>query len=109
LSRLLSSLSPISGAFPVGGTSMCLHGWQFGVAVGVNCALGAFLSAGIGVYAPCVVLLALLGLHALGAYPIMMGTCGLVEPVASLRFFKNRPLCLGSVRRMAEWFMIVPQ
>jgi len=41
------------------------------------------------------VLLALLGLHPLGAYPIMMGTCGLVQPVASLRFFKSGRFAWG--------------
>src|SRR3981081_4860722 len=76
------------GAFPVGGEAMSLPGWRFGVAVAVNFVLGALMSVGIGAYAPCMVLLALLGLHPLGAYPIMMGTCGLVQPVASLRLFK---------------------
>jgi uncharacterized membrane protein YfcA len=58
--------------------------------------LGALMSVGIGAYAPCMVLLALLGLHPLGAYPIMMGTCGLVQPVASLRFFKTGRFSWGS-------------
>lgn len=77
------------GAVPVGGTAMGLGGWRFGVAVGVNFVLGALMSVGIGAYAPCMVLLALLGLHPLGAFPIMMATCGLVQPMASLRFFKT--------------------
>jgi uncharacterized membrane protein YfcA len=84
------------GAFPVGGEAMSLPGWRFGVAVGVNFVLGALMSVGIGAYAPCMVLLALLGLHPLGAYPIMMGTCGLVQPVASLRFFKTSRFSWGS-------------
>jgi Sulfite exporter TauE/SafE len=83
------------GAFPAGGTAMSLPGWRFGVAVGVNFVLGALMSVGIGAYAPCMVLLALLGLHPLGAYPIMMGTCGLVQPVASLRFFKTGRFAWG--------------
>jgi len=41
------------------------------------------------------VLLALLGLHPLGAFPIMMGTCGLVQPAASLRFFKTGRFAFG--------------
>jgi uncharacterized membrane protein YfcA len=83
------------GAFPTGGTAMGLFGWRFVVAVGVNFVLGALMSVGIGAYAPCMVLLALLGLHPLGAYPIMMGTCGLVQPVASLRFFKTGRFAWG--------------
>jgi uncharacterized membrane protein YfcA len=83
------------GAFPIGGTAMSLPGWRFAVAVSVNFLLGALMSVGIGAYAPCMVLLALLGLHPLGAYPIMMGTCGLVQPVASLRFFKSGRFAWG--------------
>lgn len=83
------------GAFPVGGTSMGLEGWRFGLAVGVNFVLGALMSVGIGPYAPSMVLLALLGLHPLGAFPIMMGTCGIVQPVASLRFFKTGRFAYG--------------
>jgi uncharacterized membrane protein YfcA len=83
------------GRFPVGGTAMGLEGWRFGVAVGVNFVFGALMSVGIGPYAPSMVLLALLGLHPLGAFPIMMGTCGIVQPVASLRFFKTGRFAYG--------------
>jgi uncharacterized membrane protein YfcA len=84
------------GALPVGGDALSLSGWRFALAVGVNFVLGALMSVGIGAYAPCMVLLALLGLHPLGAYPIMMGTCGLVQPAASLRFFKTGRFSWGT-------------
>ena len=74
---------------PGGGTAMDLPGWKFPLAVGVNFVLGALMSVGIGLYAPCMILLALLGLNPLGAFPIMMGACGLVQPVASLQFFRS--------------------
>jgi hypothetical protein len=74
---------------------MSLTGWRFGLAVSVNFVLGALMSVGIGAYAPSMVLLALLGLHPLGAFPIMMGTCGLVQPAASLRFFKTGRFAFG--------------
>src|SRR5580700_4195001 len=83
------------GAFPVGGTAMGLEGWRFGLAVGVNLILGALMSVGIGAYAPMMVTLALLGLHPIGAFPIMMGSCGLVQPVASLQFFKSGRFAFG--------------
>ncbi|HUI58689.1 MAG TPA: sulfite exporter TauE/SafE family protein [Steroidobacteraceae bacterium] len=85
----------ILGEHPEGGASMSLDGWRFYVAVGVNFILGALMSVGIGAYAPCMVLLALLGLNPLGAYPIMMGTCGLVQPAAGLRFFKTGRFAWG--------------
>src|SRR5262249_2299465 len=88
-------LIAILDARPLGGEAMSLPGWRFAVAVAVNFVLGALMSVGIGAYAPCMVLLALLGLHPLGAYPIMMGTCGLVQPVASLQFFRTGRFAWG--------------
>jgi uncharacterized membrane protein YfcA len=84
------------GWFPGGGEAMGLDGWRFGLAVGVNFVFGALMSVGIGPYAPSMVLLALLGLHPLAAFPIMMGTCGIVQPVASLRFFKTGRFDFGA-------------
>jgi uncharacterized membrane protein YfcA len=83
------------GALPGGGTAMGLVGWKFGLAVGINFILGALMSAGIGLYAPCMITLALLGMHPLAAFPIMMGACALVQPVASLRFFQTNKLAWG--------------
>jgi uncharacterized membrane protein YfcA len=83
------------GAFPVGGTAMGLGGWRFVAALGVNFALGALLTIGIGNYAPSVVVLSLLGLHPLAAFPIMMGTCGIVQPLAGLRFLNSGRFAWG--------------
>lgn len=83
------------GALPGGGTAMGLVGWKFGFAVAVNFVLGALMSAGIGLYAPCMITLALLGMHPLAAFPIMMGSCALLQPVASLRFFQTGAFAWG--------------
>ncbi|HEY4442679.1 MAG TPA: TSUP family transporter, partial [Steroidobacteraceae bacterium] len=83
------------GALPGGGTAMSLGGWKFGLAVGINFILGALMSAGIGMYAPCMITLALLGMHPLAAFPIMMGACALLQPVASLRFFQTGKFAWG--------------
>jgi uncharacterized membrane protein YfcA len=82
-------------ALPGGGTAMSLVGWKFGFAVAVNFVLGALMSAGIGLYAPCMITLALLGMHPLAAFPIMMGSCALLQPVASLRFFQTEKFAWG--------------
>jgi uncharacterized membrane protein YfcA len=84
------------GAFPAGGTAMGLAGWKFMLAVSVSLVLGALMTVGIGAYAPMMVMLALLGLHPLGAFPIMMGACGMLQPVASLRFFKSGRFAFGA-------------
>ena len=48
---------------PGGGVAMTLTGWRFAVAVAVNFVLGALMSVGIGLYAPCMIVVTLLGLH----------------------------------------------
>jgi uncharacterized membrane protein YfcA len=81
---------------PGGGTALTLAGWQFGVALAVNFGLGILMSAGIGLYAPCMITLALLGMHPLAAFPIMAGACAMVQPVAGLRFFQTGAFAWGT-------------
>ncbi|MGB6306411.1 MAG: sulfite exporter TauE/SafE family protein [Steroidobacteraceae bacterium] len=89
------------GALPGGGTAMSLGGWRFGLAVGINFVLGSLMSVGIGLYAPCMVALALLGMHPLAAFPIMMGSCALLQPIASLRFFQTGRFAWGPALGLA--------
>jgi uncharacterized membrane protein YfcA len=89
------------GVLPGGGVAMSLGGWKFGLAVAINFILGALMSAGIGLYAPCMITLALLGMHPLAAFPIMMGACALLQPVASLRFFQTGAFAWGPALGLA--------
>jgi len=77
------------GVLAPAGTAMALNGWRFALAVAVNFVLGALMCVGIGNYAPSMVILGLLGMHPLAAYPIMIGSDGLLIPVASLGFLKS--------------------
>jgi uncharacterized membrane protein YfcA len=77
------------GILPPTGTAMGLAGWRFVVAIGANFILGALMCVGIGNYAPSMALLALLGMHPIAAYPIMIGSDGVLIPVASLGFLKS--------------------
>jgi uncharacterized membrane protein YfcA len=81
---------------PGGGVAYTLTGWRLVVAVGVNFVLGALMSVGIGLYAPCMILVTTLGLHPLAAFPIMMGSCGLVQPTAALQFFRSGRFAFGT-------------
>ena len=72
------------GVLPPSGTAMGLSGWRFVIAVLANFAFGALMCIGIGNYAPSMVLLGLLGMHPIAAYPIMIGSDGVLIPVASL-------------------------
>jgi uncharacterized membrane protein YfcA len=103
------------GAFPPGGEAMGLSGWRFPLAVLVSFVLGALMCIGIGNYAPLMILLALLGMHPLAAFPIMMGSDGILQPVASLGFFRSGRfahvpalgLSLGSIAGVLVAFYIV--
>ena len=77
------------GVFPPGGEALGLSGWRFVLAVTASFVLGALMCIGIGNYAPLMILLALLGMHPLAAFPIMMGSDGILQPVASLGFFRS--------------------
>ena len=105
------------GAFPPGGTAFALAGWRFALAVGVSFVLGALMCIGIGNYGPIVIMLSLLGMHPLAAFPIMMASDGILQPVASLRFFRSGRfahgpslgLAIGGVFGVLVAFYIVKQ
>ena len=73
---------------PSGGAALELTGATLAVAVAINFVLGALMTLGIGLYAPCLILVSLLGMNPLAAFPIMMGSCAVLMPVASLRFMR---------------------
>ena len=82
LARLLSFT-------PAGGTALALSGTQLGIAITVNFVLGALMTLGIGLYAPCMILVSFLGMNPTAAYPVMMGSCAFLMPVASIRFLRS--------------------
>jgi uncharacterized membrane protein YfcA len=71
---------------PAGGDALRLRGGLLAVAVGCNFLLGALMTLGVGLYAPCLILVSLLGMNPIAAFPIMMGSCAFLMPVAGLRF-----------------------
>ena len=77
------------GMIPPSGTAMGLSGWRFAVAVLSNFVFGALMCIGIGNYAPSMVVLGLLGMHPIAAYPIMIGSDGVLIPVATLGFLRS--------------------
>ena len=54
-----------------------------------NFILGALMTAGIGLYAPCMAMLFFLGMSPLCIFPIMMGSCAFLMQVAGIRFIKK--------------------
>ena len=75
------------GLFPPGGDTL---GLTLAAALRsgspATSSLGALMTLGIGLYAPCMILVALLGMNPRAAFPIMMGSCAFLMPIGSLRF-----------------------
>ena len=77
------------GVLSEGGKEIGLTGIKLGIAIVGNFILGALMTLGIGLYAPCMALVYALGLSPLAAFPIMMGSCAFLMPFASIKFMKE--------------------
>jgi uncharacterized membrane protein YfcA len=86
-----------------GGDAIGLHNGKLMIAVGVNLILGALMTVGIGLYAPCMALVFALGMSPQVAFPIMMGSCAFLMPTASVRFIRE-----GAYDRKAAVAMAIP-
>jgi uncharacterized membrane protein YfcA len=76
------------GGTTVGTTG--LEGAKLALGLAGNFALGALMTLGIGLYAPCMILVGLLGMNAATAFPIMMGSCAFLMPIASAKFIQKQ-------------------
>ena len=93
------------GWLPRGSEQLGLSGVWLVAAVFGNFVLGVLMTLGIGLYAPCMILVALLGMNPKAAFPIMMGSCAFLMPVAGFRFVRARSysapaalgLCIGGL------------
>ncbi len=71
------------------GSSLGLEGYLLWIGAAGNFFLGALMTIGIGLYAPCMALVYMLGMQPLAAFPIMMGSCAFLMPVGSVQFIRN--------------------
>src|SRR5688500_17345317 len=81
---LLSQLKLVPG----GGEATGLSGTLLLSGIIGHFVLGALMTLGIGLYAPCLIVIAMLGMSPVTAFPIMMGSCAFLMPIASMRFIK---------------------
>jgi uncharacterized membrane protein YfcA len=93
---LITQVQAMTGSriLPIGGEALGVRGTLLVVAVAGNFMLGALMTLGIGLYAPCMILVSLLGMNPTAAFPIMMGSCAFLMPVGSLRFIRERAYSL---------------
>jgi uncharacterized membrane protein YfcA len=89
------------GLFPEGSAEIGVRGTKLIIAVVGNFGLGALMTLGIGLYAPCMILVSLLGMNPRAAFPIMMGSCAFLMPVGSLRFIREESYNLRSALGLA--------
>jgi uncharacterized membrane protein YfcA len=80
---------------------MGLAGPKLVVGILGNALLGALMTLGIGLFAPCMILIYLLGMNPLVAFPIMMGSCAFLMPVGSVRFIRTGSYNLKSALGLA--------
>jgi uncharacterized membrane protein YfcA len=74
---------------PGGGAALQLTGTRLILGLVGNFLLGALMTLGIGLYGPCLIMISLLGMDPRAAFPIMMGSCAFLMPIASIRFIRS--------------------
>ena len=87
--------------FPAGSEEIGVRGVKLVLATGGNFMLGALMTLGIGLYAPCMILVSLLGMSERTAFPVMMGSCAFLMPIGSLRFIREQAYSLRNALGLA--------
>jgi len=82
--------------FPGGGDLLGLTGVKLVAAVAITTLLGALMTLGIGFFAPCMMVVYLLGMNPRAAFPIMMGAVAFLGPGASVPFVRQKRYSLKS-------------
>ena len=94
-------LLKIYGIAPVGAGTYGLEGSLLVIGLAGNFMLGALMSLGIGLYAPCLILISFLGMVETTAFPIMMGSCAFLMPVSSAEFIRKKKIDLKATIGLA--------
>lgn len=100
VAAVLVALSAM-GRIPGGGDALGLSGGKLVLAIGINFALGALMTLGIGLYAPCMIMISLLGMNPAAAFPVMMGSCAFLMPTAGVQFITKRKYDLRAALGLA--------
>lgn len=86
---------------PIGGVATSLEGPSLYIAVAAHFLMGILMSFGIGLYAPSLILLSLLGLDPRLAFPIMASACAFLMPSTGFRFMASERIDLRVVLGLA--------
>ena len=102
LATFILMISSLTGILPSGGAAIGLTGWRLAAGIFGNFILGILMTLGIGLYAPCMAMIYFLGMSPIAAFPIMMGSCAFLMPVASVKFIKE-----GAYNRKASYIIAI--
>jgi len=86
---------------PGGGEALSLPPQLFAIAVAGYFVFGALMMCGIGLFAPSLILLPLLGMNPTASFPIMMGACAFLMPVSGFQFLRSDRIDLRLVIALA--------
>jgi uncharacterized membrane protein YfcA len=100
IAALLYAMSNLE-LMPIGGEATALTPANTVVAVAVHFVLGALMAFGIGLYAPSLILLSLLGLDPRLAFPIMASACAFLMPTTGFSFIRSERIDLRIVLGIA--------
>lgn len=89
LAALLSCKQLELGPFGAVGTATSLSIGLLILGMIINFFLGALMTVGVGLYAPCMAMCGAFGLNIKAAFPIMMGSCSFLMPSCGIRFIKE--------------------
>jgi uncharacterized membrane protein YfcA len=96
----LMVMSALGLAVPAG-TALALTGTKLQLGIAINFLLGALMTLGIGLYAPCLIMISLLGMDPKAAFPIMMGSCAFLMPICSIKFIRKEKYDLRAALGLA--------
>ena len=82
---------------PIGGTATALEPRLLWIAVVTHFIMGVLMAFGIGLYAPSLILLSLLGLDPRLAFPIMASACAFLMPTTGFRYIRSERIDLRIV------------
>ena len=82
---------------PTGGAALSLSPTLFAIAIPAYFIFGALMTCGIGLFAPSLIMLSLMGMDPKASFPIMMGACAFLMPVSGVRFLRSERIDLRLV------------
>jgi uncharacterized membrane protein YfcA len=86
---------------PLGGEARGLAGGTLVIACLASFVFGSLMTIGVGIYAPTMVVVTVLGMHPETAFPLMMGAAGFLMPISGLRFIAARRYSLRAALGLA--------